>query len=143
MRTDALRQTRGLGEFPSQDYVLLAELALLGEFREIPELLFLKQHHASMSRQANPTLEALADWIKPGGGNRVILEYWNLFFEHLASIHGAPLGLLERALCYLAFVPMWARLWRRRLVMELAGLPKELRRVRVARNLSARARGSS
>ena len=109
MRTSALRQTRGLGDFPSHDYVLLAELALLGEFREIPELLFLKRYHASMSREANPTLEALADWIKPGSGNRVILEYWNLFFEHLASIHGAPLGLLERTRCYAAFVPMWAR----------------------------------
>ena len=92
MRTDALRQTRGLGEFPSQDYVLLAKLALLGEFRENPELLFLKRHHSSMSREANPTLEALADWMKPGSGNRVILEYWNLVFEHLAAIHGAHLG---------------------------------------------------
>jgi len=40
MRTSALRQTRGILAFPGADYVTLAELALLGEFREIPELLF-------------------------------------------------------------------------------------------------------
>ena len=39
VRTETLRQTRGIGLFPISDKVFLAELAMLGEFREIPESL--------------------------------------------------------------------------------------------------------
>ena len=46
-RTSALRQTRGILPILSPDYLVLAELALLGEFREVPELHFLKRYHRS------------------------------------------------------------------------------------------------
>ena len=53
MRSDTLRRTSGHGSFPSGDLVLLAELALLGEFWELPERLFLRREHEGMSRKAH------------------------------------------------------------------------------------------
>ena len=133
MRTSALRQTRRILAFLGSDYVTLAELALLGEFREIPEVLFLRRFHRGMSRRANPTLADVAEWFQPGSGNCVILEYWTLLVQHLVSIKCAPLGFRERMRCYAAFVPSWTRVWRRQLQEELVGLPAELRRVWAAR----------
>jgi glycosyltransferase involved in cell wall biosynthesis len=129
IRTSALRQTRGHLAFPGADYVTLAELALLGEFREIPEVLFLRRFHRGMSRRANVTLADVAEWFQPGSSNRVILEYWPLLVQHLVSIKRAPLGFCERMRCCAALVPSWARVWRRQLQEELVSLPAELRRV--------------
>jgi glycosyltransferase involved in cell wall biosynthesis len=133
IRTSALRQTRGHLAFPGADYVTLAELALLGEFREIPELLFLRRFHRGMSRRANPTLADVAEWFEPGSSNRVVLEYWTLLVQHLVSIKRAPLGFRERLWCCAVLVPSWTRYWRRQLQKELVSLPAELRRVRAAR----------
>ncbi len=137
IRTSALRRTRGNLPILSSDYMVLAELALLGEFREVPEFLFLKRYHPGVSRRANPTLAHVADWQQPGSGTRVILEYWTLFLQHLVAIKRAPLSFGERARCYATFIPSWTRVWRRQLRQELAGLPNELRRVRAARRAAA------
>jgi hypothetical protein len=117
--------------------VILAELALLGEFREILEFLFLKRYNPGMSREVNPTPAEVAEWYQPGSGDRIILEYWTLLVQHLVAIKRAPLGCREKALCYAEFGPCWMRVWRRRLRRELAGLPAELRRVRAARKAAA------
>ena len=42
-RAEVLRKTRLFGSFPSSDYVLLGEMAMLGELREIPEVLFKRE----------------------------------------------------------------------------------------------------
>jgi len=137
IRTSALRRTRGNLPILSPDYVILAELALLGEFREVQEFLFLKRYHPGVSRRAHPTLAAVAEWQKPGSGAHIILEYWTLFVHHLVAIKRAPLGVRERVRCYAAFIPSWMRVWRSRLQKELLGLPTELRRVRAARRAAA------
>jgi hypothetical protein len=137
IRTSALRRTRGNLPILSPDYVILAELALLGEFRELPEFLFLKRYHPNVSRRANTTLAAVAEWQKPGTGTRVILEYWTLFVHHLFAINRAPLGFRERVRCYAVFIPGWMRVWRRQLQRELLGLPAEVRRVRATRRGAA------
>ena len=132
VRTTALRRGRGLQGFVSSDYVFLAELAMMGEFREVPECLLIKRYHPGMSREINPNIADLAEWTQPGSSQHLILEYWNLFARHLVAIHGSPLAFLDRARCYAVFVPNWLRVWRSQLVKELRGLPAELRRVRAA-----------
>lgn len=136
-RTSALRQTRGILPILSPDYVVLAELALLGEFREVPEFLFLKRYHPGVSRRAHSSLATLAEWQKPGSGTQVLLEYWTLFVQHLVAIRRAPVGFGERLRCYATLILGWTRVWRRRLWKELVGLPKELRRARAARRAAA------
>ncbi|OLD57057.1 MAG: hypothetical protein AUI54_04160 [Acidobacteria bacterium 13_1_40CM_2_56_5] len=45
MRSDVLRHTSLFGNFAASDLVLIAELALYGEFREIPQDLFFRRMH--------------------------------------------------------------------------------------------------
>ena len=125
-RTGALRRTRGHGTFLSADFIVLAELALIGEFVEIYEHLFVKRFHRQMSREANRTDTEWAEWFEPGGGRRVQAEYWTLFFQHLVSIHRAELAGAEKARCYGAFIPGWVRVWHALLWSELIALPQHV-----------------
>jgi glycosyltransferase involved in cell wall biosynthesis len=136
VRRSALRQTREHGAYPSADYVLLAELALIGEFREIPERLLLKRYHAGMSREANPSAAEIAEFLRPKTRNQVTLEYGTLFIQHLAAIAHVPMGFFERLRCYTTFLPNWMRVWWRRHQKEIFSLPAEVRRVREARRLA-------
>ncbi len=49
IRRDALRRTHLLLNFASSDRTMLAELALLGRFRSVPERLYLRRIHAGSS----------------------------------------------------------------------------------------------
>lgn len=108
MRSPALRRTRGHGSYPSADWVLLAELALLGEFREVAEPLFLRREHDGMSRRANATTAEVARWFDPTNAE-VEPELRRLFREHLAAIRHAPLARHERVLAEAALAATWVR----------------------------------
>jgi Glycosyl transferase family 2 len=125
IRRPVLEQTRLLDTFPTSDYVLLAELALLGEFWEIPEPLFFRREHAEMSRRANPTAAQFAELFLPGSGTsssgeeKYIREFWRLFGEILRSIGRAPLPVAERAQCEAVFVREWGWRFGARMLSEL------------------------
>ncbi len=63
IRRSVLERSRLLGAFPSADYAMMAEFALLGEIWEIPEVLFFRREHAAMSRAANPSASEAAEWF--------------------------------------------------------------------------------
>jgi hypothetical protein len=114
IRRCALERTRLHGAFPGSDQILLTELAMLGEFREVQEPLFYRRRHAEASREANKTLREVAAWFDPnarvGVGMRFVVQR-----ENLVSIARAPLPLLERVRCaatYLAaYVARRIRVW--------------------------------
>jgi len=119
IRASALRQTRLLGSYASSDYVLLAELALQGDFLELPERLFLRRIHTAMSRQANPTAAEAAVWFQPKRARRPSAEAWRLCFEHVVSIVRAPLSLRDKLRCSLTFALVGGRRYSGHLVHEL------------------------
>jgi glycosyltransferase involved in cell wall biosynthesis len=101
MRTDALRQTRLIGSFVSSDLVLLAELLLLGEFREVPVVLFRRRLHEQRSLQANRTQRDLLAWFDPAQrGARLKLSVpTRLAWEYTRSVLRLPLPWSERIRC--------------------------------------------
>ena len=120
IRRSSLDTTRLLDAFPAADYVFMAELAMAGEFWEIPEALFFRREHAAMSRKAHPTAAEAAEWFAPGSGKAgPSREYSTLFAEHFRSIHRAPLGRFERARCYGTFLPAGLRRYRKRMRSEI------------------------
>ena len=133
IRRDALQRTRGIGGYPSSDWVLLAELALLGEFREVPECLFVRRVHAGMSRNANTTEREVAEWFTPGAATKLEMTYWRVFFQILAAIHVAPMPRIEALRTYATFVPDWLIPWRKWLALELVHLPAQVAHRVVAR----------
>jgi len=65
MRRSALERTRLIDSFVASDYVLFVELALLGEFHEVPEVLFEKREHKASSRMANVADKQVLEWFDP------------------------------------------------------------------------------
>jgi glycosyltransferase involved in cell wall biosynthesis len=108
VRANALARTRGHGNYPSADWVFLAELALLGEIREIPEPLFLRRMHGMTSRAANTDLEQLSAWFDPAAAP-VTDENGRLLREYLAAIRHADLSWWERLATRAQFAVVWNR----------------------------------
>ncbi len=122
IRTEELRKTRLIGSFRASDMILLAELALLGKFYEIPEYLFFRRDHPQASMRAFSKEERVA-WFDPNNRNKYQNFYWTIFIEYFRSIHDTQsgLGALEKLRCYWEVI-RWG-IWRRMyLGNELLGL---------------------
>ncbi|MBN7795252.1 glycosyltransferase family 2 protein [Parahaliea mediterranea] len=65
IRCEALRKTRLIDSFIASDYVLLAELAMLGELWEVREPLYLRRIHHGASQYANTSNQAVQAWFDP------------------------------------------------------------------------------
>jgi len=143
IRSESLRKTSLTGSLAYGDDLLLAELSLYGELREVPEVLSQQRSHqgnalaicssqqsgniASRPNKVNRrTRQALLAWVDPANANR---RNWlpiheERFLEYLKRIHHAPLPPLEKLLCYLTVpaVGYWRRFctfggyWKRRLL---------------------------
>lgn len=98
IRSEALHRTRLIDRFVSSDYVLLVELALLGQIREVPEVLLRRRLHAGTSRLANTTPDEVAAWFgadaPPIRGERPLL-----LREYVRSVGRLPLTPAQRAAC--------------------------------------------
>jgi glycosyltransferase involved in cell wall biosynthesis len=131
MRTDALEKTRLHGAFPSSDHVLLAELALVGSFVEVPEPLFLRRRHAKMSRLANVSSAEASTFFDPTAPP-VTDEFGRVYREHLVAIDRAALTPAERRRVRATFFATWA--------IRRAKLNRHVMRVRSTLQLRTRAR---
>jgi hypothetical protein len=109
IRSDALRKTRLYGRFIGNDFVLLAELAMLGEFWEVPEVLFQRRIHAAMSTKANRRRSDLLRWVDPSSTayGAFIPPTMRLGYEYVRSIRQLPLTTRDRWLCYITAPAVW------------------------------------
>lgn len=115
-RSSALKRTRLIGAYISSDRVLLAELALMGRFVQIPDYLLAQRVHGGMSTQANRSDAELAAWFDPDSRQGRFLKRNvhsvfrlgpRLFKEHLVAIARSNLSRYEKSRCYLAFLRSW------------------------------------
>lgn len=101
IKTEFLRKTQLIGPFFGADYVLLGELAMLGEIREIDEVLFRLRAHPKRSMKAHASARARAAWYDPtSAGKRFMLPNWErMVWELLKSVWRSPLTPAEKAKC--------------------------------------------
>lgn len=124
IRRSALERTRLMGDYITADYVLVAELALAGEFQEVPERLFYRRDHPEASRRNRNPAE-YAEFYNPGSGTtaagdeRYVREFTRVGWEMLKSINAAGLPTRERLACNAVFMREWG--WRHgaRMLSEL------------------------
>jgi glycosyltransferase involved in cell wall biosynthesis len=116
IRATALRKTDLFPNYPSSDSVLLAQMAMLGRFCQIPELLFSRRVHSQMTVQKHQSLHERALWLDPKLEGRLIFPHWNILGHYLGSIWKASMSPRERLECYLRIV-----IWVRRYRSDLAG----------------------
>lgn len=108
MRTDALRTTGRIRPYPSSDVVLLAELAALGQFHEVPERLFSRRIHEASSRQGRTTnLAAVASWFDPKRTARATPRRIPLTRRVTGTLAALPAPLTQRLSCVAAFTAVW------------------------------------
>ena len=116
IRRSALERTRLLLPFAAGDRILLAELALLGHFVEIPEELFLHREHENRSVRKHSTAVALATWYDPDRSARAALPTWRLGWEYATAVRGSSLPGPERIVAYRGLARWLVR--RRRLMVD-------------------------
>ena len=106
-----LRKTRLFGLYPGSDHVLVAELAMLGTFVEIPEPLWRIRRHPGRTFTANKNSKALREMFTPGQGHKFSLIgiKTRMELELIRSAATVPLTLMDKILCTaMAIVkPQW------------------------------------
>jgi glycosyltransferase involved in cell wall biosynthesis len=132
IRRDVLARTRLIGRFNNADKVALVELALLGDFLEVPERLFLRRMHPGVSLAANPSPRELARWFDPRAGRFIVAPRNRLFLEYARAVARAGIPARDKAACAAPLVRLFRRDWRvfagemRRALQEAAGGPATL-----------------
>lgn len=108
VRRDALARTRLIDRFVASDYVLMAELGMLGTFVRLDEELLERRKHPGGSRhEANPTLADVAAWFAgsteaPRASLPPRLRLW---LEYLRSATQVPSGSSSRVACAAVVLP--------------------------------------
>ena len=108
-----LQKTNLIGPFFGADNVLLAEMAMLGEIREVDEILFRLRAHSQRSMKANPSARARAAWYDPSAAGKLfIMPNWErMVLEMLKAVRRSKLHPVDMAQCFLT-VP-GVHYWRR------------------------------
>jgi glycosyltransferase involved in cell wall biosynthesis len=129
IRANALKQTRLIDAFFSSDYVLFAELAMLGEILELPEPLLRKRFHPARSMVAHKTAQEYDAWLdtRLPWRPRVLPQRDKLAFEYLRSAWHLPLSPYERVMCsatglyshYRRRIGDWVQRWKGRLARRI------------------------
>ena len=116
MRPSALAKTDLLAPYTSSDRVLLAHLALLGRFIELPEVLFFFRDQPERASKKIPDrlrrqrwLRAVgplpaAEWYDPAKAGGIFFPQWNLWRRYFEVVRRADLPANERVACQLALV---------------------------------------
>ncbi|WP_169738825.1 glycosyltransferase family 2 protein [Jiangella gansuensis] len=107
IRTDVLRSTGMIRPYLSSDVVLLAELAAIGQFHEIPERLFHRRIHAGSSRQSGKDLAAAAHWFDTRRPADARPPKVRLPRRVTSALLSAPLAWHDRIGSAAAFLSVW------------------------------------
>lgn len=112
MRSDALAATGLQRNYTDSDRTLLAHLALLGRFHEIPEPLFYKRVHAGNSMHTFPDWRDRMQWFGDDVAGRITLPHWSQLWHYLAVITTAPVSIGSKLRLY-GFMFVWVGRYRR------------------------------
>lgn len=98
---DVLRRTRPLQSFISVDHVLFAELAMMGEIREVPQPLLRKRMHAQRATHLHSSPKEWAKWSDPNRKHRFLFVKPSdrVLFEYFRSIWHVHIGFREKIRC--------------------------------------------
>ena len=108
IRSDVLRRTRLIDSFIGSDYVLLAELAMLGQIWEIPDVLMQRRVHAGMSNVVHPTRAQWLTWMDSARSGKSPLPDWmQIGWQCTKSAWRLPLPVGEKAICSVVVPMAW------------------------------------
>ncbi len=92
IRREVLAQTGLIGAYFSSDRVLLAHLAMLGRFIEIPRALFGWRKHSGQSIELMLSPARLARWFDSNAQGRAWFPRWRMFAEYVKILRNMEFG---------------------------------------------------
>ena len=107
IRREVLKRTGLVRPFVSSDVTLLAELAMLGQWHEVPERLFLRRVHETSSRQGNVTMLQVARWFDPDK-RQPLAPRTRVVAETVKALNGLDLPAATRRRAAAAFLATWS-----------------------------------
>lgn len=130
IRRTALHRTGLHRSYTGSDRTLLAELALLGRFVEVPELLFSVREHPGRSVRAKTSWrrQTREAWFDASREGRIVFPRWRRVRDFATSVAASPLSSTERRHAYTA-IGRWLLdgNWKT-LVFDVAVAANEIRR---------------
>ncbi|WAL62608.1 glycosyltransferase family 2 protein [Thermocoleostomius sinensis] len=119
IRVSALKQTPGLQAYSHADGVLLARLALLGTFYQVPEVLFFSREHPQQSSQryrnrqkGGHDYHAYNVWWNPDNASKLCVPTWKIFSEFCLAAAESPITIPGKLGCYFAALRWLRGNWR-------------------------------
>lgn len=106
MRTSVARKTALHGSYPASDLVLLAELALYGQFYEIQDHLLFPRYHPEQATRVIPVERNRVLFYDTALQGKILLPKWQYLYGYIRAIKNAPLSKNERLYCYIQ-IPRW------------------------------------
>jgi len=128
IRTEVLRRTGLEGVHRAGDIPLMAELAILGEFHEVPERLFYRRMAPDATTCGN-TDDEWNQFNDPVSSSADRVWRWPYHFRYFAAVRRAPLTLRQKARLY--------RFLARHVRWDRQGLWRELRAIMRARSVTS------
>lgn len=116
LRRQALADTPLIADYVGSDLVLMARLALRGQFYEVPDRLFLRREHAG--RSGHLPIHKFSRWWNTDKRGRLYFPRWRWLAAYAAAIAGANIPLNEKCRCSLELL-RWTYWTGPRLVREL------------------------
>jgi glycosyltransferase involved in cell wall biosynthesis len=98
-RRSMLASTNGHGSFVGGDRSVVVELAMLGRFIEIPEVLWFNRRHPDQYTQMGPDRRRLIAWWKPEQADKIVFPRWRGLAGYIKAVGKYPLSPAERVLC--------------------------------------------
>jgi glycosyltransferase involved in cell wall biosynthesis len=95
MRSEMVRRTRLIGNFPGADLIFIPELSIYGKFIEIDRPLFFRRMHQGSSSSLK-TVEEIQNFFDPATKGRAFARYAVHCSEHLRSVLRSPLKIHDK-----------------------------------------------
>jgi len=126
MRRSAMLARPAMGQYADGDGVLLARLALMGRFHEVPEAhFFCRRHPTQATSKFSGNYRKWALWWDPSLEGKRVFPQWRRQRELWRSLAITPLSTHDRVRCVLALL-RWAKWTKHLLYYDAAHHVKEI-----------------
>jgi glycosyltransferase involved in cell wall biosynthesis len=110
IRTEVLRRTAMKESYHHADHTIIAELALLGQFYQVPDWLYFRRDHDDRAERAFPSVRSRCTNFDPLRADRlrhpVVRLYGEYVWAYIRAIRHAPLSSADRRECY-RYLAQW------------------------------------
>ena len=133
IRRSVLQQTPLMGLYNGDDQVLLLDLAVRGQFRQVDKELFFRREHAAASTLIRGwTAKEMATFAYADDKRTLVLPNCNLLKEHLVWLWNSSIPFWGKLRCAAAVMMRFRRQWKD-IARELVNSPLEVLRAKLGR----------